>query len=347
LRLFEITIKPLGPIGTSLKGDTLFGHFCWQAAHDPVLVDGGLERQLSIYKHRPFLVVSSAFPKFIEGSRTIYALKRPELPHSVFDTTKNQDRWKRINNTREIKKRRWILLEQGIGSIDISKAALLSDEDLLAYVEKQATAETIRLMKKVEKRYFSIASDQPHNTIHRITQTTGTAPFTPYTQEVIHYYPETELAVFVLLDDAATDIERVGTGFERIGQYGYGKDASIGMGRFKLGEIEELDLPNKDLVEACYTLAPCVPDKNAYSKILYKPFIRYGKHGDALGNSRYPFKNPVIMADEGAVLFPVQKNSLMGPYVGTCVTGVSNIMPNTVVQGYAPFIPMKMEGINE
>lgn len=347
MRLFEITIQPLGGVGTSLKGDTLMGHFCWQVAHDPGLVEGGLDRQLSHYADRPFIIFSSAFPKFVEGSRALHALKRPDLPLSFFQPTQNQDRRARMRIAQEIKKQRWLLLEQGKGIIDLSVARLLNDEDLLAYAERQATSGTRRLMQKMEARQFSVPFDQPHNTINRLTQTTGTGPFAPYTQEISHYYPETELAVFVLLDDSATNIERVKTAFERIGQYGYGKDASIGIGRFKLGEIEELALPNGSLGQGCYTLAPCVPEKNQYEKVFFKPFIRFGKHGDALAKSGYPFKNPVIMADEGAVLFPREESTFERPYVGMGVTGVSKVMSSTVVQGYAPYIPLKMEGTNE
>jgi hypothetical protein len=57
-----LTITPLSPFGTPLKGDTLFGHVCWQAAEDPALLDGGLERWVGLYPERPFAVFSSAFP---------------------------------------------------------------------------------------------------------------------------------------------------------------------------------------------------------------------------------------------------------------------------------------------
>ena len=49
MKLYDVTIHPLSAFGTPLKGDTLFGQFCWQVAYDPGLVDGGLEKNLDRY----------------------------------------------------------------------------------------------------------------------------------------------------------------------------------------------------------------------------------------------------------------------------------------------------------
>lgn len=348
MRLFEITMRPQSGFGTPLKGDTLWGHFCWQAAHDPGLVDGGLERQLECYMERPFLVVSSAFPRFTVGQRTFYALKRPELPLSFFIDTRNADRLARMEGAKELKDRKWVLLEKGGLFLNLTRGSLMSEEDVLSYADKQSSPARRRQMQKLHGVRFSAAVDEPHNTINRLTSSTGTGFFAPYTQEVLHYYPETVLALFVLLDDSVTDIARVRSAFERVGGYGYGKNASIGTGRFAIGDVNEVAFPSEEFEgHALYTLGPCVPERETYEKIYFKPFIRYGKHGDLLAKSANPFKNPVVMADEGAVLFPRRTGKLQRPFVGRSVTGVSKSMPNTVVQGYAPYIPLKLEGANE
>lgn len=342
MRLYEVTIQPQGGMGTPLKGDTLFGHFCWQVSHDPDLVKGGLKRQLARYEEEPFVVFSSAFPKFVEGGRVFYALRRPELPLSFFPGVAIKDRRKRIEAAKEIKGQRWFLQEQGRGMVDLNSSRFLSDEVLLSYAEGLISPGTRKVMEQVEDRRFMTAFDQPHNTINRLTQTTGTGPFAPYTQEILHYYPKTKLAVFVLLEESATDIERVCLGLKRIGQSGYGKDASIGIGRFKLGEREELRHPAGASGSACYTLAPCLPETGCYERIYFKPFVRYGKHGDRLALSRNPFKNPVIMADEAAVLLPKHGKGFDKPFVGRAVAGVSKVLPETVVQGYAPYFPLAL-----
>jgi len=97
---------------------------------------------------------------------------------------------------------------------------------------------------------------------------------------------------------------------------------------------------------ACYTLAPCVPEKNIFTKMFFTPFIRFGRHGDILAKSKNPFKNPVIMADEGAVLIP-DRNIPDRSYIGTSVVNISKVEPDAVSQGYSLYIPIKVEGVNE
>ena len=94
---------------------------------------------------------------------------------------------------------------------------------------------------------------------------------------------------------------------------------------------------------ACYALAPTVPDESIYEKIYFSPFVRFGKHGDMLAKSSNPFKNPVILADEGAVYIPKDKSAFEKPYLGRAVTGVSKAQNQAVVQGYAPYLPIKLE----
>jgi CRISPR-associated protein Csm4 len=67
VKLFVMTLEPQGALGTPLKGDTLFGHFCWQAQYDPDLINDGLESRLRSYAEAPFAVFSSAFP-WLEGA---------------------------------------------------------------------------------------------------------------------------------------------------------------------------------------------------------------------------------------------------------------------------------------
>jgi len=173
-----------------------------------------------------------------------------------------------------------------------------------------------------------------------MTGTTGEGQFTPYSKENTYYIPGTILAIFGLVDEDATDIERTVKGLERIGSWGFGRDASIGMGRFAVVGKEELVL-NTDS-PAFYSLAPSVPDMELIEKVYLNTFTRFGKHGDNLACSKNPFKNPVIMADEASVFIPKDKR-LEKPYMGSAVSGVSKAMPETVVQGYTPYLPIKLE----
>lgn len=341
MKLYEVTIQPVAGFGTALKGDTLFGHFCWQVEHDPALLEGGLKKQIATYHEKPFAIFSSAFPKLVNSS-TKYVLKRPDIPISFLNPFEEKERQKRILAAKDLKKRKWMVLEEDLILI-LSKVKFLSDSELVKEVSGLTTLQTRRQMRKVGPTHFMVTFSQPHNTINRLTQTTGTGLFAPYTKKTINYYPETELAVFILIDESVTSIDRLLIALERIGQWGYGKDASIGMGRFNLGGHEELPLPDPGNTNACYTLAPSVPQGNCFSEAYFKPFIRFGKHGDRLAHSGNPFKNPVIMADEGAVFIPMDKGFFEKPYLGRAISGVSKSLPETMVQGYAPYLPFKLE----
>ena len=115
------------------------------------------------------------------------------------------------------------------------------------------------------------------------------------------------------------------------------------MGHFEVKKWKELSSLRLDSTDACYTLAPSVIEKDMYSEVWFMPFVRYGKHGDRLVHGRNPFKNPVVMADEGAVFKPKDTSVLDKPYLGRAVSSVSLSLKETVVQGYAPYLPMKLE----
>lgn len=344
MKLYAITITPVSGFGTPLKGDTLFGHFCWQAAYDPALLNEGIDHQIACYGTKPFAVFSSAFPKLDTAKGTAYLMKRPDIPFS-FILPKKPDKASDMRQKKSFKKKQWVLVDNTF-ILDLKKSKFLDDDELLAAASGHFSEPARRQYRKTGSPEFIKMFFQSHNSINRLTQTTGEG-FAPFSKESRYYFPGTELAVFVLIDESATDIDRVKTGIDRIGAWGFGRDASIGLGRFKTGEVAELALPDLKAGFGLYSLAPCVPEKERFKDIYFIPFVRFGKHGDRLACGGNPFKNPVIMADEGAVLFPHISEIINKPYIGRAVTDVSKTMPHSVVQGYSPFIPLRMEGSNE
>lgn len=342
MKLYEIIIKPVASFGTPLKGDTIFGHFCWQLAYNPSLLNGGLEQWIACYGERPFAVFSSAWPKLRDNKESFYALKRLDLPLSFVFPPSSSNRKKSFEELKQNKKKKWMKVNKEL-ALTLNSMEYLSDEDLIKVSKKQVTVETGRMKGKKDHK-FCADFIQQHNTINRLTMTTGEGIFAPFTGTALFYYPETELVVFVLLDEQATDIERVCAAIENIGKFGFGRDASSGCGRFDLGKATELPLPSCDSCDACYTLAPAVPEEGVFSDYYFTPFIRFGKHGDALATSGNPFKNPVLMADEGAVFIPKSKDTFQKPYIGRAVLKTSKIREHTVVhQGYAPYLPFRLE----
>ena len=342
MKLYEIILKPLSGFGTPLKGDTIFGHFCWQAAYNADLLNGGLDRWIARYDKQPFAVFSSAWPKFCDNGKWYYAVKRPDLPLARLFPMPAGDKKYAMTERKKNSSKKWMLVPEDL-RLSLSADHFITDQDILKMASKELTDETKRRMRGKEKRKLNKDFIQSHNTINRMTLTTGEGMFAPYTQTASFYYPETELAVFVLIDEEATDIERIRTGLERIGQFGFGKDASTGWGRFELGEDDSKLIPVPDQADACYTLAPAVPEREAFRDFYFTPFTRYGRHGDVMAKSRNPFKNPVIMADEGAVFVPEKTDVFAKPYLGRPARNVSKALPEAVVQGYAPYLPFKLE----
>jgi len=105
LKLYEIIIKPVASFGTPLKGDTIFGHFCWQLAYNPSLLNGGLEQWIACYGERPFAVFSSAWPKLRDNKESFYALKRLDLPRHLFFRHHRATEKRALKNSSKTRKR--------------------------------------------------------------------------------------------------------------------------------------------------------------------------------------------------------------------------------------------------
>lgn len=340
MKLYEITIKPKSAFGTDLKGDTIFGHFCWQAAHDDSLVDGGLKKNLFGYGETPFAVFSSAFPKNVVDKKTVYYLPKPEHPFFMGSSGITSTK-KKLEDRKEQKMKKWLRL--GNQDLMISpNEKCLSEEEIIKELALVLDPDRLLMVEKAGYKNLRVVFSQAHNSINRLTQTTGKGDFAPYSTENFFFYPDMVLALFVLLDERVTNIERIVKGLNTMGQSGFGRDASTGLGKFEACEADEItaDYENAD---ACYSLAPCVPQKGEFSQSFFSPFVRYGKHGDMLARSENPFKRPVIMANEGAVFFPNDKAALERPWIGSAVRNVSFLKPETVCQGYAPWLPVKLE----
>ncbi len=330
MKLYEITIQPTSGFGTPLKGDTLFGHFCWQAGYDPGLVEGGLQKQIDRYAERPFAVFSSAIPK-IEADNS-HALRRPALPMSMLFTS-IKDRRKRLMASKENKKKKWMINTCG-DSINLKSVDYLTDRELC---QKTFTA------GKNDTGNLQMLFSQPHNTINRLTDTTGKEMFAPYTRNNTYYQYGIKLALFVVIDPEATNIENIVKGLTKIGYWGFGRDASTGLGRFNVCGAVEINVKTDQKANALYTLAPSVPDSTLFQKLFFNTFVRFGKHGEHLANGKNPFKNPVVMADDAAVFIPKDRAVFEKLYTGRAVTHVSKAMPGTVVQGYTPYLPLILE----
>lgn len=329
MKICCITIEPLSYFGTPIKGDTLFGHFCWQAAYDATLLTTPFETAIKSYGETPFAIFSTAVPILKNGG---FALKRPDAPLDKLFALAGLKREEAIDQRKMLKSKKWMLCDRPGALENLATCRYGNDQDLLA-----ATGLT--------GSEFTTETLQSHNSINRLTGSTGEG-FAPYAQPSISYPPGIRLALLIGYNPEMITVEGLLAGVTKIGLSGFGRDASTGMGRFKVVTHSACDLaaygaknPN-----ALYTLAPSVPEAGCYRDMLFTPFTRFGKHGDRLAISGKPFKNPVIMADEGALLLPHDlPQALQRPYVGTALTGLSKIQESTIAQGYALTIPVRLE----
>lgn len=345
MKTYEIVIKPLSGFGTPLKGDTIFGQFCWQITYNQHLIGKSLDTLLENYHTKPFAIFSSAYPRFCGGDSCYYALKRPDLPMNLVFPLPD-DKKKNIESRKDLKSRRWMILLKdkkfsSLKELKYRTDTKLFEEDIKAYISDK----TGKDVKGIISKNFIVPFPQSHNKINRLTGTTGAEGFAPFVAEQHVFFPESELVIFVGIDDAVINISQVKEGLELIGKCGFGKDASTGLGRFNVLGTSEIDLAKmgSDSPNGCYTLAPCVPEKDTYAEMFFTPFTRYGRHGDVLAKSSNPFKNPVIMADEGGVFKPKSKEVFRKPYIGTAVAKISKAEPKSVAQGYSLYIPVNVE----
>jgi CRISPR-associated protein Csm4 len=332
LKTYEIILKPVSGFGTPLKGDSgLFGR--------------SIDKLLSDYATEPFLVVSSAFIRLQQGANVFRYFKRPDMPIVDLFDMEGKSKKEIIEQRKELKAKKWLELGDAKRIEALKNSTFISDTELFEKIIASLDEETRRETRKKGIKSTVAGFSQPHNTINRLTNTTGEGRFAPFAADQTTFLNQLELAVFIGITEGI-DIEQVRKALEVIGETGFGRDASTGLGKFKVFTNAEADLfrLGSSKANACYTLAPSVPEQNMYKQTYFTPFTRFGKHGDTLAKSTNPFKNPVIMADEGAVLIPESIDDILKrPYIGTGISNISKAEPKTVMQGYSLYIPVKVE----
>ncbi len=332
MKIYELTLKPISAFGTPLKGDTIFGQFCWEYAEFYKNNGKSLEQILLTYNESPFVIFSSAIPKYLLNSKYIYLFKVPTVPRLFLP--QEVQKYKKQDNV-------FMIIEEGSNISNLKNITIQT----ISLFELQNTSYP-KLDKSIANKII-LNLAQSHNTINRLEGKTTKERFAPYSVDQIAYNPLIELAIFAYINEDVINIETVKEIFIKIGLTGFGKDASTGLGRFQFISAKEIDLKKMGCSNpnACYTLSPCLPEKNTfdYTHSYFTPFIRFGRHGNKLAKSSNPFKNPIIMMDEGAVLKLKDNSILNKPYIGTPIHDVSKIEPKTVVQGYSLYIPVRLE----
>lgn len=309
MQTFRFALQPLSAFGTPLAGDTLFGQLCWTLRHQ--LGNARLNDLLQGYTDgKPFAVVSDALP--------LGHVPLPAVPSSLWSapsTATPADR-------KVLKKKKWLPTAALGTPFSNWQSQAASDADVAHQTERA----------------------QPHNTINRQTGTTGEGAFAPYAMSQIWFHHGQRFDLHVVLDESRLSLAEFTAALDGMGATGFGRDASIGLGKFqRMGDARSYERPQVADPNSYLTLGPCAPQGQGFCAVrsTYQVVTRFGRHGDAAVQSGNPFKRPVLMAKAGGVFWPGAVN-VAQLFVGQGLGGVDNpvsaTMPETVHQGYAPVI---------
>lgn len=308
MNLYQINIRPFGSFYSSIKGDMLFGMFCWAVVEN--LGEERLKKCLEGYtQNRPFIVFSDAFP--------CGYLPKPTLPFTYYQK-EQKDRSEAVRNRKDFKRKNWLAADK-IGMPTNQMSEMFQE---IPYIAKSL--------------YTAVHLDP-------VSQHTSGGQYSAYTTEQLSYTKD--LTLYVLINEQRISPSEVQTLLQYIGQSGYGKKASAGNGKFELlDDLKAVEF--SDVSSPSYlTLAPCVPQQQTFdaNKSFYHIFVRFGKHGNMAARFGCPFKKPVMTADTGAVFTFLPEHKADKPkFIGTGISNISQTEPATVFQGYAPVIPLNI-----
>lgn len=306
MKTYRITIKPQTAFGSMLLGESLFGQLCW--LYRSFLGEESLTNALERYSEGdPFMVVSDAF---VSGY-----LPLPHLPGTEYDeSTEGLDR-------KALKKKQWVKFSDITRPAASLRNCALSGKELF---EAEDGCDTYKSEAHI------------HATINRLTATTGFDEFAPYITKDLFFKKDLCFDIYAVVDEKYISDELLEKLFISLGNTGYGRDASVGLGKFCVEKLETLsNQVNSTSVLALASCSPCLDDIDA-EKTYYRTKTHFGKHGDIGVFGGNPFKKPILLAKSGAVLS--FKSAHTKPYAGIGLKGVSTVISGAVHQGYAPVI---------
>lgn len=298
MKLYRFTLTPQSAMGTPLVGDTLFGQLCWAVRNR--FGEARLTALLEGYtEQRPFMVVSDAFPQGF--------LPLPTLPSKFWQTKTETDR-------KSLKKAQWVNIED-------------AENSAVKFWQECALQANVKFEKE--------SQDQFHNTIDRQTNTTGEGQFAPYSTMLTWFGTVQKFDLYIVLDENRFTLEELQQVLNDVGSFGFGRDASIGLGKFQCINPQAVNFLQQNA--NCYlTLANCAPKNLGLNKeyCYYQITTRFGRHGDIQALSSNPFKKPIILAKPAAIFTPEKYEPRL--FLGNGLSGISHAQPNAVHQAYAP-----------
>lgn len=292
---YRVKLELDGPLATPFHSGTFFGHLCW--AYRALKSEESLGRWLSTMGDDPFLL-SDGLPADC-------------LPRPLVRPQGRAGRMglEELNRVKELKKRRHIRR----GLFEALRGAMSEGALLGGLFTNDPPAGTRR-------------ERQAHNTIDRRTgrtPETGGLYFTEASWPGSESTTRTDSGGFHWDVYVKTSLDKTALGemMGLVGKWGYGKDASVGRGRFtstiedeSAGFFEQSGPRRMSLSHG--TLTPEMNDAR------YRLHTHYGKTGGVYAMGSSPFKYPLTLVEPGATFAAAGD----GPF-GAMLSGVHPTKP--------------------
>jgi CRISPR-associated protein Csm4 len=264
---YRLCLELNGPLSTPLESGTIFGHLCWALR----LLDGeaALSRWLENLEASPF-ELSDGFPSGF-------------LPRPVVRPSAAQPRdLTEARQYKDAKKRAWIPVHTFL-----ALQGTLSEQNLIGAAEPEEKLKDHRVA---------------HNRIDRRTGTTPQDGGGLYFSD--EWWPSRPGAyradVYVRTSEPRDGVLRL---FQKVGEMGFGKDATLGRGQFSVTIAE----PDRALFELPgnrrMSLSRGTISANMH-EVRYRVQTRYGRLGGLYAIQGSPFKRPVTLTRPGATFRP-------------------------------------------
>jgi len=282
MKYFRIELELTSPILTAIHSGTLFGQLCW--AWRTLYGESRLVQWLENWDAEP-LLLSSAMPSGYLPRPMLRPLRRGGSRLAL----------KEIDVAKTLRKSGWIPRDVFLRI----RRSLTESGVMLALLTNTSEASPNRL---TEIR-------TAHNTIDRLTGTTPDAGGLYFVDES---WPQVRdrKNCFDVYVGGSIDLQQLERLFTHIGEWGFGRDASTGRGRWRAHLLpEETGLfdgsGTRRMSLSHGTLTGNMEDPR------YKLHVHYGKVGGGYGTTSNPFKYPITLLQPGATF---RSNTGAGPW---------------------------------
>lgn len=324
MKTFRVTIRFSSDSGTLLHSDTIFGHLCWIYRYqngEKALV----QNILNDYDTNPSIIVSGGFPEGFfpypclppvpeEAGTSLFREFCPEGSKENFLPFLSL--MKRVRKTKWIEDVELEEIANDLTSLNLARSLLSSE------IKKGCKIKPAPVPKE--------ETLVPHNTINRATGTVE--------KEGGGFFHSLEVSTrnrsfdIYLRTTLGWSVENVSSLFSLMGQWGYGKDRSVGKGQFAVGNVSEWDLPSEG--NAVIALSHFVPDESLYDGY-YALETKYGKLGGPFSQGTVAFpKTPLVMLKSGAVFRAKQTKPFYGQSVGPIHPELRDVRQQTYLFPY-------------